>query len=124
MMLNLNKQENKMDKKQMMEILDNPHNYSAKDRKKAAKSAIELLDNIAENDQPYYHFVMFGNEGLEGYKVVRSESEISIDTLNNMGLRARMNGHRNISVYAFKANSKIEPEFITKELLKKAEKIF
>ena len=68
-------------------------------------------------NQPYYHFVMFGNEGLEGYQVVRSENKISADTLNAMELRARFNSQRNIRGYAFKTEISIDPKSITKDFL-------
>ena len=116
-----------MDKEQVIAILDNPTEYSTADRKTAAMKAIAILDGIAEkeeSEQPHYHFVMFGSEGLEGYIAVRSEKEISDNTLKSMELRARINSQRKISGYAFKANMKVDPEMITKDLLSRAVKIF
>lgn len=72
-----------------------------------------------------YHFVMYGNEGLEGYTVVESIAEISSQTIANMELRARYNSQRNISGYAFKADVQIPPECIDQDFLtEKAIKIF
>ncbi len=85
---------------------------------------LEKTADVDESKRPYYHFVMYGNEGVEGYKVVRSEKDMPHSTLTHMELRARMNSHRNIKGYAFKSNTQIEPEAITKTILKKAEKIF
>lgn len=116
-----------MEKDKIMDILEDPMAFSNAERQEAAKGAIAILDGIAEkekSEQPHYHFVMYGNEGLEGYVAVRSEKEISNSTLKSMELRARMNSHRNISGYAFKANMKVDPDMINEELLTRAVRIF
>jgi hypothetical protein len=79
------------------------------------KPSLEVISNAGK---PYYHFVMFGNEGVEGYKVVRDESEIKPETISKMKLRARINAHRNVSVFAFKSDSKVDMNDITKKMLK------
>lgn len=116
-----------MDKKQVMAILDNPLKYSTEDRKEAAQLAIKILDDTAEKEElgrPYYHFIMYGNEGLEGYLVVRDVEGIWNKTLRNMELRARMNSQRDISGYAFKTDVKVGPEMITPDVLAQAKKLF
>ena len=82
-------------------------------------------DEISEDKRPYYHLIMYGYEGLEGYKVVRSESELPLNTLHKMELRARYNSQRNIHLYGFKAKQQVPKEHISAHFLKtQAIKIF
>jgi len=62
-------------------------------------------------EKPYYYFVMYGSEGIEYFKCIRDQSEISYDQINSLKLTARFNSHRNLGVYAFKL-SKLMPEVL------------
>lgn len=65
----------------------------------------------------YYHFIMFGSEGLEGYCVAEDPDHLGDGMIEGMKLRARFNSHRNINVYAFKADIKISEDLITEKFL-------
>ena len=87
--------------------------------KEHIKSEYERLFNTYESDtskEPNIHIVMWGDEGLEGYKVVHSVEEMP--SLNMWELRARFNSHRNISIYGFRSDTVIKAGKITEELLK------
>lgn len=77
-------------------------------------------------DKPFYHFVMIGSEGVEGYRIARDEAEITPEFLTTMEFRARMNSQRNVHGWAFAFPSKVPADKITEELLKnlKATEIF
>jgi len=85
---------------------------------KEYKKILKELGPFKEDKRSFYHFVMFGSEGVEGYKVVRDETEMANGDIMAMKLRARFNSHRNIEVHAFKSDVLIPSECITKKFLK------
>ena len=78
-----------------------------------------LAESKSAGEELYYHFIMFGSEGCEGYRVVEDPEEISGSAIESMRLRARFNSHRDVKVYAFSLGQKIPMKAITKELLEK-----
>lgn len=72
-----------------------------------------------EGEKIFYHFVMYGSEGLEGYVVDTDPENITGQMINRMCLRARFNAHRSVGVYAFSANQHIPEKCINKAFLKK-----
>lgn len=74
----------------------------------------------------YYHFVMIGDEGLEGYKVTENRSEITPGFLAKAEFRARMNSRRHIQGWTFTFSSIVCTTKINKNILKylKAIKVF
>lgn len=67
--------------------------------------------------KPYYHFIMYGNEGLEGYKVVRHACDITSSEFRAMELRCRYNSHRKVALYGFRATRQVDEKEIDKQFL-------
>ncbi len=76
-----------------------------------------LFESEDTEEITHYHFIMIGNEGVEGYRVVNSREDIKGGDIEIMSLRARFNPRRNIECYAFKDGIKHEADDITKEFL-------
>lgn len=90
-------------------VKKNPDNYS---KEEYCKALLNYIQDDFENDEIFYHFVLFSDYGLEGYKVVKKESEISTSTISAMKLRARYNSQRNLNLYGFAAKREIPEEDI------------
>ena len=67
--------------------------------------------------KPFYHFIMYSNEGVEMYRIVRSQDEIDDGWLKNMQLRCRFNAHRDLNIYAFRSPHQIDEKAINKKFL-------
>jgi len=76
-------------------------------------------DESDKSDKPFYYFVMWNHDGLEGFKVFRNENDVSAGFIRNMTLRARFNTARDLHAYAFKSKKEVPEECITKSFLKK-----
>jgi len=93
--------------------------------KEHIKSEFERLFNSSEvieevkNKQPYFHFFMFSNYGLEYFNVVQKTEEISMQEINNLKLRCRFNSARNLELYGFKCDEVISEKKIKKSFLKR-----
>lgn len=79
-----------------------------------------LFEN-PEEKEPNIHIVMWGDEGLEGYKMAHEPKDL--DVLFPMEMRCRFNTHRNIGIYAFTADFVIPADDINEELLKNTKKV-
>ncbi|MES0340734.1 MAG: hypothetical protein ABUK08_00300 [Candidatus Humimicrobiaceae bacterium] len=85
--------------------------------KEHIKKEYERIFNTEVKEEAFYHFIMIGNEGVEGYQVVNNRKELKGSDIEVMSLRARFNPHRNIECYAFKDCKKHEADDITKKFL-------
>ncbi len=80
------------------------------------KSEYERL--FQGEEELFHHFIMHGDEGLEGYHLFKKEKEFPISLLTNASLRCRFNTQRNLKAYIFSAKQIIPEEAITPVLLK------
>ena len=86
------------------------------DKEDYKQHIIEEYDRLmAEDNVPYIHLIMYGNEGLEGYLVTKDKEKLSV--YHQMELRARLNSHRDIGVYGFTCDFIVAEDDINMELL-------
>lgn len=102
-------------------IISDPSKYTFEERRTAKDFISDLLDYSAEEDSnDYYHFVLIGNEGIDGY-VVKSKDEITPEDtsslINMMSLRARYNSQRKIKGFIFRCETTVDKEDICESLL-------
>ncbi len=70
-----------------------------------------------EPEKSFYHLVMIGSEGIEGFLVAEKMEDLNPSAITTMQLRARYNSQRNIECFAFKSPKKFEMDDININVL-------